>query len=328
MVVYYNVLNILGDRLGKNPSSSITLVGSSENGMEEGKVMAGNIKKYLVDVFSIDASRISVEGREKPKIPSEQPVGTRQLELLRAGDRRVSIESSSPVLLMEFQSGKDAALRPVEIMGLQEAPPDSYVSFTADGAKEAFSSWSVEIRDDKGKFQSFGPYTYDKIIIPGKSILGTQPSGDFKVTMVGIGKDGKVMRKDTTVRMVLWKPAQNEEGMRYSVLYEFDDSKSISIYEKYLTDIVTPKIPMGGTVIIHGHSDIIGEAAYNEKLSLARANDVRGILEKGLAKTGRKDVKFQVYGYGEDETLAPFDNNYPEERFYNRTVIIDIIPKK
>ena len=46
------------------------------------------------------------------------------------------------------------------------------------------------------------------------------------------------------------------------------------------------------------------------------------------AKTGRKDVIFEIYGFGEDVSLPPFDNKYPEERFYNRTVIIDIIPKK
>jgi len=35
-----------------------------------------------------------------------------------------------------------------------------------------------------------------------------------------------------------------------------------------------------------------------------------------------------VHGFGEDENLSQFNNKYPEERFYNRTVIIDIIPKK
>jgi hypothetical protein len=39
-------------------------------------------------------------------------------------------------------------------------------------------------------------------------------------------------------------------------------------------------------------------------------------------------VKFEVYGFGEDKTAAPFENKFPEERFYNRTVVIDIIPKK
>ena len=51
-------------------------------------------------------------------------------------------------------------------------------------------------------------------------------------------------------------------------------------------------------------------------------------MEKALAKANRTDVKFEVHGFGEDENLAPFNNKFPEERFYNRTVIIDIIPMK
>ena len=144
--------------------------------------------------------------------------------------------------------------------------------------------------------------------------------------MVGQTKSGKTVKKESTVHMVLWTPPQNEEMMRFSVLFEFDNSKTIALYEKYLTEIVTPKIPINGTVIIHGHTDIIGEDAYNLNLSIERANDVKGIIEKALASAGRSDVKFEVNGYGEDQNLAPFSNKFPEERFYNRTVIIDILP--
>jgi outer membrane protein OmpA-like peptidoglycan-associated protein len=128
--------------------------------------------------------------------------------------------------------------------------------------------------------------------------------------------------------MVLWTPSESEQGMRFSVIYEFNDSNSIAIYNRYLTDIVAPQIPKGGTVYIHGYTDIIGDEGNNQKLSLARANDVKNILEKSLSKAGRNDVKFEVYGFGEDEYLSPFNNRLPEERFYNRTVIIDIIPGK
>lgn len=326
MIVYYNVLNILGDRMGKNPSTTIKLVGSSEKGPEDGRAMAESVRRYLADVFGVDASRISIEGRDKPKIPSEQPGGTRELDLLREGDRRVSVESSSPALLMEFQSGPDAPLKPVEIMAVQEAPLDSYVSFNVEGENAAFSSWSLEITDDKGKVQYFGPYSPERVSIPGKVILGTRPEGKFKVTMIGLAKNGMTVKKDTSVNLVLWTPPQNEEMMRFSVIYEFNESKAITIYERYLTDIVIPKIPQGGMVLISGHTDIIGEEAHNQKLSLDRANDVRNIIENGLSKAGRNDVKFEVYGFGEDQNLSPFDNKFPEERFYNRTVIIDIIP--
>jgi hypothetical protein len=326
MIVYYNVLNILGDRLGKNPSSVVKLTGASMAGNDDGLAMAESVKKYLVTVFGIDPSRIKTEGRVKPRIPSEQPGATKELALLEECDRRVSIASETPELLMEFQSGENAPLRPVEIVGLQVAPIDSYVIFTADGAREAFTSWSLEVRDEQGTLQNFGPYTQERVSLPGKRILGTRPSGNYKVTMVGMTKNGKTVKKEVPVHMVLWKPAENEEGMRYSIIFEINSSDAITIYEKYLAEIVTPKIPKDGTVIIQGHTDIIGDEAHNQDLSLARANEVSSIIKSALSKAGRTDVKFEVYGFGEDESMAPFNNNYPEERFYNRAVIIDIIP--
>jgi outer membrane protein OmpA-like peptidoglycan-associated protein len=328
MIVYYNILNILGDRMGKNPTATITLVGSSEKGPETGTAMAASVKRYLVDIFGIDASRISIQGQSKLKIPSVQPGGTQELELLHDGERRVSIESASPALLMEFQSGPEASLKPVVIVAVQKAPLDSYVAFDVKGGKEAFVSWSLEIRNKKGEVQYFGPYTQEKISIPGKSILGTRPEGDYKVMLIGQTKNGKKVQKETTVHMVLWTPPKDEEGMRFSVLFEFNESKTIAIYQKYLTDILTPKIPVNGKVIIHGHTDIIGDENYNLNLSQERANEVKKIIEEALAKSARTDVKFEVYGFGEDDNMSPFENKYPEERFYNRTVIIDIIAGK
>jgi outer membrane protein OmpA-like peptidoglycan-associated protein len=326
MTVYYNVLNILGDRMQKNPSATITLVGSSNNGNTDGLAMAESVKTYLVNVFAINATRITTKGQDKPNIPSEQPGGTLELVLLREGDRRVSIESNSTDLLMEFQSGPDAPLKPVQIVALQEAPVDSYVTFNNKGAGEALSSWSLQIADEQGKAQSFGPYTEEEVKIPGKSILGNRPEGDYKVKMIGQTKSGKIIEKEIPVHVTLWTPAKMEDGMRYSIIYEFNTSKAITMYEKYLTEVVTPKIPVGATVLIKGHTDIIGEEAYNQGLSLARANDAKNIIANALAKTGRNDVKFEVSGFGENENNSPFENKTPEERFYNRTVIIDIIP--
>jgi outer membrane protein OmpA-like peptidoglycan-associated protein len=326
MTVYYNVLNILGDRMQKNPSATITLVGSSNNGNTDGLAMAESVKTYLVNVFAINATRITTKGQDKPNIPSEQPGGTLELVLLREGDRRVSIESNSSDLLMEFQSGPDAPLKPVQIVALQEAPVDSYVTFNNKGAGEALSSWSLQIADEQGKVKSFGPYTEEEVKIPGKSILGNRPEGDYKVKMIGQTKSGKIIEKEIPVHVTLWTPAKMEDGMRYSIIYEFNTSKAITMYEKYLTEVVTPKIPVGATVLIKGHTDIIGEEAYNQGLSLARANDAKNIIANALAKTGRNDVKFEVSGFGENENNSPFENKTPEERFYNRTVIIDIIP--
>lgn len=328
MIVYYNIINILGDRMGKNPSSTVRLSGASIQGIDDGMAMAESVKQYLVDIFGINANRINTEGRIKPRIPSEQPGAKYEIDLLREGDRRVSIWSTSPELLMEFQSGPDAPLKPIEINTVQEVPIDAYLTFNVSDAKLLFSSWSLEIKDEIGIIQNFGPYTQDIVSMRGKNVLGNKSEGNYKVTMIGTTLSGDTIKKDTTVHIVLWTQPQREEGMRFSVIFEINESKSISIYEKYLSDIVTPKIPFGATVIIHGHTDIVGDENYNQTLSTARAKDVRKIIGKALAKVKRKDVKFEVIGFGEDVDLSPFENKYPEERFYNRTVIIDIIPAK
>ncbi len=328
MTVYYNVLNILGDRMLKYPNTSITMTGSSRAGVKDAKAMAEATKTYLTDVFEIAPSRIRTDGRLKPVLPSEQPGGKLELALLREEDRRVSITSNSPELLMEFSSGNDALLKPVIIDDIQEAPLDSYVTFQVAGADTAFTSWTMELEDKKGMVQTFGPYSRDTVSIPGKTILGNNPDGNYKIRMIGQTVSGKQISKETTANLVLWTPPQTEEMMRYSVIYEFNNSEAIAMYEKYLSELVTPKIPANGKVIIHGHTDIIGGEEFNLNLSAERANDVKAIIQKALAKANRKDVKFEVHGFGEDEKLAAFENKFPEERFYNRTVIIDIIPAK
>lgn len=325
--VYYNILNILGDRMGKNPNSTIRLIGSSEINKEDGSNMAAAVKTYLVSIFDINRNRIAIEGVSEPKNASRQNGTKEELVLLKEGERRVSIESSSPSLLMEFQSGPSTLLKPVNMVITEEAPVDSYVTFHNKDASNIFSSWMLESKDSAGNIKVFGPFFQDKISIPGKEILGNNADGTYTMKMIGTTKSGKTVTKETNTNMVLWVPAKTAIAMRFSVIYEFDESNAIEIYDTYLSEVVVPKIPTNGFVIIHGHTDIIGDEAYNQKLSLRRANDVKNRMQKALNRLGRTDVTFEVLGFGENKKLAPFDNNYPEERFYNRTVIIDIISK-
>lgn len=327
LAVYYNILNIMGDRLRTHPQSTIALSGASDKNPAEGKEMAENVKKYLVTVFGIDGSRITTEGRDKPVIPSEQPGATKDLALLREGDRRVDIVSTSPELLMQVGGSTSPFLRPVQIAAVQQDPLDSHVIFNADGADTLLKSWNVQITDEQGTIQRYGPYTQSQASVPGKTILGSNTQGNYKILMLGETKSGLPVQKESFVSLM---KADNpkQEGLRYSVLFDFDKSKTILAYEKFLTDVVTPLIPDNGTVIIHGHTDIIGDEKYNNTLSQERALSTQQIIERALAKTTKKGIRFETYGFGEDENMAPFENNRPEKRFYNRTVIIDIVPDK
>jgi outer membrane protein OmpA-like peptidoglycan-associated protein len=326
MNVYHNILNILGDRMRANPSSTILLNGSSGGKIaKDGKAIAESVKQYMVSTFGIDASRITTQGSTKPAIPSEQPGGTKELVLLRAGDRRVDIVSTSPELLLSVGGG--IMMKPVKIITTQVDPLDSHVIFTVDGAKKLLKSWSIDMTDEKGTVQHYGPFTNNQESLPGSAILGNNPEGDYKIALVGETKDGLPIKKESVVHLT----RQNEvtdKGYRFSILFDFDKSKSIASYEKFLTDIVSPLISTGSTVIIHGHTDIIGDEDYNTKLSLERAQQTQKILESALSNSGKSDVKFESLGFGENADRSPFENNIPEERFYNRTVIIDIVSNK
>lgn len=326
MTVYYNILNIIGDRMSTNPGSTINLVGSSEQDMREARQRAESVKSYLVTTFGINRSRITTDGVVKSSVSSNRNRTSSEAELLRNENNRVSIESNSLALLKEYQTGPDAPLG--TRVPSEQAPLDSYVTINAEGATNAFKSWKLEVSEENGRMKSFGPYYRDKVRLSGKSIMGTRSRGNYTFTMVGETQNGRTVRESAKADVVLWVTPVVEHGKRYSVLYEFDNSKATAAYEKYLLDIVSPAIPAGATVMIQGYSDAIGDREHNLRLSEARAADVRTIIEKGLTQADRTDVTFEVKSHGGVIPQSQFGNSLPEERFYNRTVLIDIKPKK
>ncbi|TKC57210.1 flagellar motor protein MotB [Pedobacter hiemivivus] len=319
--VYYNILNIVGARMKANPEISITLSGASKAGPDEGRKFAAAVKNYLTTVFEIPESKIAINGRTKPVDPSEQPGGTKELELLRAGDRRVDIQSTSDKLMMEIGGGM---MKPVQINTTQADPMDSHVVFNINRATELLKSYTIDLTDQQGKVQHFGPFTKNQESIAAQRILGTNEKGVYKVVMLGETKEGTITQKESSVQL----QSQQEilqTGLRYSVLFNFNKANTAAAYEQFLTEVVAPLISNGSAITIHGYTDIIGSEDYNSKLSQKRAEQAQHILEHASTKAGKSNLRFQTLGSGEDS--APFNNNLPEERFYNRTVIIDIISK-
>lgn len=318
LTAYYNVLNILGTRMKANPTAAIRLVGASAGkGPEIGKASAESVKQYLVDVFEIDAARITTEGRNQPIYPSEKPGATKELVLLREGDRRVDIISTTADLT-----------KPLQVTIKMVDPEDRFITFKTESSEhQSLKSWTVELKDENGAVQNYGPFTSGEKSVSGNTILGDRLEGKYKVVMVGQTTDGLTIKRESTLHLIRNAKAK-EEGLRFSILFDFNKAQSVAAYEKFLNDVVTPLVPDYSTVVIHGHTDIIGTDAYNLKLSKARANQTQAILKRTLARAGKKGILFEANGFGEDINAAPFDNKYPEERFYNRTVIIDIAPIK
>lgn len=71
-------------------------------------------------------------------------------------------------------------------------------------------------------------------------------------------------------------------------------------------------------VAVEGHTDSVGSAPYNDKLALARANTVKGFLEKYGARAG------QVIATGRGKSQPKAGNTTQEGRWINRRVVMTV----
>jgi len=113
-------------------------------------------------------------------------------------------------------------------------------------------------------------------------------------------------------------PAPVKEKVTISLNVEFDTNKAI-VKDKYYDEIkrvadFMKEFP-DTTAAIEGHTDNIGSAAYNQKLSEKRANSVRQYL---IDKFGIDGSRLTATGYGLTKPIA--SNDTEEGRQKNRRV--------
>ena len=320
-----NFLNILGNYMTKDLSTQITLVGSSKD-VSAGIQMAKSIKMFLVRVYGISTSKIAIKSRKKLKIHKTQSANKFELAVIRQIDRQVLVQTKSKALALKFQVGQNNnRLSPLKIYDVPEINNEGVISFTTKGSNNVFSSWSLKIAEDQSKVRSFGPFTKDSVSIPKNYLLGGKPAGKFDISMIGQLKSGQIMRKDTTAYLTAWPVFITDKIKRFSVLYELNNSESVKTLSQYLRTVVTPEIPSGAMVVIHGHSESANLGNNQLKSFLTRENNIQEIIEHELFQANRKDIEFQVFDFGLDQTIAPFENKTQKIDFLNRTIIIDIL---
>ncbi len=101
----------------------------------------------------------------------------------------------------------------------------------------------------------------------------------------------------------------------YGIHFDFDKAAIQSDSNALLDDITTTlKQFPEWRLRITGHTDSIGDAAYNEELSMNRANAIK----QALADRGIDAARLEALGVGEKQSVA--SNDTPEGQALNRRV--------
>jgi OOP family OmpA-OmpF porin len=122
-------------------------------------------------------------------------------------------------------------------------------------------------------------------------------------------------------------PKPTPTGMKVTfaadAFFDFDKSVLKPEAKSKLDDLVSKLAPINLEVIIAvGHTDAIGSDAYNDKLSVRRAESVKAYLvSKGIEPN-------RVYTEGKGKKQPVADNKTAEGRAKNRRVEIEVVGTK
>lgn len=308
MKSYYNVMNIYADRMRQNPREQLTLRGSDPEEIN-GQSYAQKVKSYLVDNFGIDAGRITIV-TEAPKKPSgtiyTDPTFADQIN---DENRRVVFVFSNPDML-----------KSITYTIRDESSIDNDLIFTI-GKDVKFDSWDMTITGE-GKSMYFGPFSDNSERINPAELMRFLESGSYNAKMMIHEKTGKISEENLAFK--LNKSRELKNASRYLMLFDYDKSDAIARYENKIRTEITPALVAGNRVIVHGHTDAIGNPAGNQALSQERANQAKTIIEDQLTKEGIA-VDVRAIAVGQTQTQYSFTNRYPEGRMYNRNVFVEVI---
>ncbi len=118
-------------------------------------------------------------------------------------------------------------------------------------------------------------------------------------------------------------PEGNESFIAKDVLFEFNSDRVTTDFRATLQKLAAYLLKGEGfqSLVITGHTDSIGSDAYNDKLSLRRAESVRRVLVQELPQS--EHLKIQAQGRGERQPIA--DNGNYQGRALNRRVEFNVV---
>ena len=320
---HYNVLNILGRRLTDHPDARIQIIGCNSNrGEERGKTdlsrsRAEAVRAYLKYIWGIDGSRMEIAARNQPAAASSSGSTEGRQE-----NQRVEVYSESPALLDVVKSTYVQEICDTENFLIQPRINSAY----------EIDRWTIKLNGDGGSIESLS------------GVGRIEPAYRLSLTDVGLGKlsayqtvtadievtDRKGQtasaKADADVRFIKREErSAQKEGYRVMekyalILFDFNRAE-IREKNRDVIDRIVDRIKEVPTarISIVGHTDIIGQEAYNLDLSSRRAKAAYDMILAGGVPEG-DNISYN--GIGPNDAL--FDNELPEGRALNRTVTVTL----
>ncbi len=307
----HEVLDVTGSRMKNDPSLKVKLVGTNSNSGSEksnillSKARARAVADYLISTWNIDPSRITIDQRNLPELPTNP--------LKRAGqeeNRRVEIISTSSDLTAPVKIEKKTALS----VGATQVRYDMTVS--PDPSTHTYTNWTITLDKDGTPLGTplsgtGAPPTSTTAEIPDAGKYLDQP---IHYTLSVTDAAGRSARAEGLTRITA-KTVGRDNLERYGMLsFDFDKAE-INQRARQMLELISESISREATGLqIDGYCDSTGTVPYNQSLSEARANSAVTTLRSMTSLPSN----VTVHGHGVRDPKFP--NDLPEGRQLNRRV--------
>lgn len=315
--VHRDILNILGERMVLMPEASIRLRGTADPTTEGGdcdlaRNRAQAVKNYLVRVWKIDESRITIEsgaGSCAPERPTRQ-----QSESGYSENRRVEIIPSDVRLLGSVAKRRFNEARTIDPPKIAFDPIGTSQQYVTDWSLQA-TSGSTVLFSQSGKGVPT-EITQPLTTVVADAIQHAKPI-DVSLRVGGIRNAAASATTSIPVR----KDTTSTELERLTLtLFDIASDQITPIAQQQIATFLE-NLPAGSTVIVRGFADMLGNAEFNKKLSQKRADAVCGVIRSNV----KKRIELQCNEIRTDRFPPGIDSyETPEERFLSRTVQIEV----
>ncbi|MBC8144780.1 MAG: OmpA family protein [bacterium] len=321
--VYHDLLNIIGSRLTRYSDATITIQGCREPLDDVGSsdalssARASTVKEYLTGIWNIAPSRIRVTARVLPEEASNRAIEDGREENRRAEissndprvvapiSRRFTTRSIDPVavaIMPAIQHGESIASWDLGLVADNATP---MYTTRGQGAPNAAMLWNLD-RDAVGR------------------AFENRPGGRINASLEAVTTDGQRLGAQRTVpvrRIVSSRRLNGQEVRdsiieRYSLIFFDFDTPRVSDFNTQVIGTIQQRMKTSSSVTVTGLTDRIGDEAHNAELARKRAQSVANAIRSRI-------VPERMGTVGAGENLI-YDNELPEGRMYNRTVIVEI----